>query len=231
MGMLVEAFWDRGVEAWGRDISEYAISQVRRDMQSYCSAGSLTEPIDGVFDVITCIEVLEHMSSEDAVQAAENMCRASDAILFSSTPNDFTEPTHFNVRPPLYWLKLFAGMGFQPVLQFDCDALVPHAMLLRKSRNALPVEALELYADHIRQKTLLAQQARQIQELTRLNTELSAERERERVDPERIRGTGPRICGVEAANRFPNFLDEMRREVRPRGTTLAHRAESVTQNS
>src|SRR5882672_9464229 len=36
MGMLVEAFWDRGVEAWGVDISDYAISQVRRDMQPYC---------------------------------------------------------------------------------------------------------------------------------------------------------------------------------------------------
>lgn len=25
LGFLVEAFWDRGVEAWGRDISDFAI--------------------------------------------------------------------------------------------------------------------------------------------------------------------------------------------------------------
>ena len=72
MGMLVEAFWDRGVEAWGLDISSYAISKVRRDMQPYCRVGSLTEPIEGFYDVITCIEVLEHMSSEDGFKALEN---------------------------------------------------------------------------------------------------------------------------------------------------------------
>ena len=33
LGFLVEAFWDRGVEAWGIDVSPYAIAQVRRDMQ------------------------------------------------------------------------------------------------------------------------------------------------------------------------------------------------------
>ena len=32
MGFLVESLWDRGVEAWGVDISEYAISRVRKDM-------------------------------------------------------------------------------------------------------------------------------------------------------------------------------------------------------
>ena len=92
MGLLVEAFWDRGVEAWGRDISWYAISQVRSDMQAYCHAGSLANPIEGAYDVITCIEVLEHIPSELASLAAENLCRATDTILFSSTPNDFTEP-------------------------------------------------------------------------------------------------------------------------------------------
>ena len=34
MGMLVEAFWDRGAEAWGIDISPYAIARVRPDIIS-----------------------------------------------------------------------------------------------------------------------------------------------------------------------------------------------------
>ena len=34
LGFLVEAFWDRGVEAWGLDISTYAIEQVRADVLS-----------------------------------------------------------------------------------------------------------------------------------------------------------------------------------------------------
>src|SRR5258708_4713731 len=61
LGFLVEAFWDRGVEAWGRDISEFAISEVRVDLRGFCSVGSVADPIEGRFDLITCIEVLEHM--------------------------------------------------------------------------------------------------------------------------------------------------------------------------
>src|SRR6266700_3347763 len=44
-GFLVESFWDRGVEAYGADLSPYAISQVRRDMKPYCSVASIAEPI------------------------------------------------------------------------------------------------------------------------------------------------------------------------------------------
>src|SRR5712691_9792606 len=46
-GFLVEALRDRGVEAWGVDISPYAIGRVRQDMQPFCRVASLTEPIEG----------------------------------------------------------------------------------------------------------------------------------------------------------------------------------------
>ena len=49
-GFLVEAFWDRGVQAWGRDISGFAISQVRPDIKPFCTVGSLAEPIEGRYD-------------------------------------------------------------------------------------------------------------------------------------------------------------------------------------
>ena len=45
MGMLVEALIDRGVEAWGVDISDYAISCVRRDIARYCSQATLEDPL------------------------------------------------------------------------------------------------------------------------------------------------------------------------------------------
>src|ERR1700682_4741490 len=61
MGFLVEALRDRGGEAYGLDVSEYAISQVRQDVAPYCKVASLAEPIAGRFDLITCIEVLEHL--------------------------------------------------------------------------------------------------------------------------------------------------------------------------
>ena len=45
MGHLVAALRDRGIEAYGFDISEYAISKVREDIRPFCKVGSLTEPL------------------------------------------------------------------------------------------------------------------------------------------------------------------------------------------
>lgn len=143
MGLLVEALRDRGVEARGVDISSYAISKVREDMRSFCRLGSIVDPIDGKYDVVTCLEVLEHLSERDARQAAANLCAATDIILFSSTPTDVTEPTHINVHPTMYWLRMFANLGFWPDAAFDASFVAPHAMLLRKG---LPPPDSILYA-------------------------------------------------------------------------------------
>src|SRR5579884_2950454 len=125
MGMLVESLWDRGVEAWGADISAYAIANARRDMQAYCRVASITEPFGGHYDLVTCIEVLEHMPEPEACLAVEQMSHATDTVLFSSTPDDLTEPTHINVHPLLYWLKLFAENGFGPDLTYDASFICP----------------------------------------------------------------------------------------------------------
>src|SRR3990172_4083903 len=61
-GFLVEALRDRGVEAFGLDISEYAISQVRDDLKPYCWVASAGHPLPLRYDLIVCIEVLEHLS-------------------------------------------------------------------------------------------------------------------------------------------------------------------------
>jgi SAM-dependent methyltransferase len=60
MGFLVEAFRDRGIDAYGIDISEYAIKNVREDMKPFCKQASILEPLSTDYDLITCIEVFEH---------------------------------------------------------------------------------------------------------------------------------------------------------------------------
>lgn len=151
MGFLVEQFWDRGVYCDGIDISEYAISQVRRDIQPYCKVGSLLTPITEKYDLITCIEVLEHLTPDVVDAAVANLCSATEAILFSSTPSEFDEPTHYNVRPPIYWLELFAKFGFWPDARFDAGYITPYAMLLRK--GAPPADDfLVLYSEYVRHK-------------------------------------------------------------------------------
>ena len=165
-GFLVEALWERGVEAYGIDISEYAIAQVRRDMQAYCRRASLTEPIEGTFDLVTCLEVLEHISEAEVRQALGNLTSVTDTILFSSTPTELDEPTHVNVRPIISWLYLFAEFNFAPVLGFDASFVTPHAMLLRRAQQAPSRDVLILFADLIRYRLTLTDRHKKNAHLT-----------------------------------------------------------------
>src|SRR3954467_2188523 len=65
MGFLVEVLVKRGVDARGIDISEYAISEVHESIRDRCRVQSLTEPLEGRYDLITCIEVVEHIAPQD----------------------------------------------------------------------------------------------------------------------------------------------------------------------
>jgi SAM-dependent methyltransferase len=142
-GFLVEALRDRGVEAYGIDLSEYAIGEVRRDIRPYCRAASLVEPLPERFDLIVCIEVLEHISEEIGKKVIANLCKSTDDILFSSTPDDFTEATHVNVQPRSYWSALFSEQGFDLDVEFDAACIAPQAMrFTRRAVRFYTVDAL-----------------------------------------------------------------------------------------
>jgi SAM-dependent methyltransferase len=133
LGFLVEAFRDRGISSFGRDISEYAIRNARSDIQPYCEVGSITSALPDHYDLITCIEVLEHMNKRDALGAITVLTVATDTILFSSSPSDFDDPTHINVRPVRYWIEQFENAGFVLDQNFDASFVCSHAMLFRRS--------------------------------------------------------------------------------------------------
>ena len=162
LGFLVEALRDRGVEAWGVDISEFAIQNVREDIRPYCRVGSITHPIEGRYDLIACIEVLEHLTPDETSRAIANMTATSDVILFSSTPSDFAEPTHINVHPPIDWLQQFASVGFSPDLGFDASRVSPHALLLRKTAQPLSHELQVFLNDAILLKSAIALQTAEV---------------------------------------------------------------------
>lgn len=152
MGYLVTALRDRGVEAYGVDISEYAISMVRDDIKPYCYVGSLTENLpEGLpqtFDLVITIEVLEHLTEENGKIAISKLCQYSDTIIFTSTPNDFTEPTHINVQQREYWARLFAEQGFYNDLDIKPDYITYYAVCFRK--NAQIIRQIESYERNIR---------------------------------------------------------------------------------
>ncbi len=141
-GMLVEALRDRGVDARGIDVSAWAIGQVPAGLRPFCRIGSITDELDGDYDLITCLEVLEHLPPSLASDAVANLCRHSDAILFSSTPDDFDEPTHLNVESGGYWARLFFRNGFRRDFDFDASFLAPHAVLFQRNDADVDVDTL-----------------------------------------------------------------------------------------
>jgi len=151
IGYLVAALRDRGVEAYGIDISEFAISKVRDDIRPYCIVWSaldlLPETLPQKYDLLITIEVAEHLYEEDTPKFIENICRYSDKIIFSSTPDDIYEKTHFNVKQAEYWAKRFAFHNFYKDFNYNMSYITPHASLFVKQTYSLDklVENYEYY--------------------------------------------------------------------------------------
>ena len=145
-GFLVESLRDRGVQAYGVDISDYAISQVREDIKQFCRVGAVTEPLDRDYDLITCIEVLEHVTEEESEIAIRNMAMRTQNILFSSSSTDFDEPSHINVKPVLKWLECFSKYDFYPDVTIDFGFIQPWSFLLRKRSPKVPEDILNTFA-------------------------------------------------------------------------------------
>jgi SAM-dependent methyltransferase len=131
-GLLVQAFCEQGIDAYGFDVSQHAIETAHPDVASRLSVGS-AEEIAGTWDLITCIEVLEHMEPTAAERAIDSMSGASARVLLSSTPFDFSEPTHINVREPAEWAASFAERGFFRRTDVDLSFLAPWAVLFERA--------------------------------------------------------------------------------------------------
>ncbi len=138
MGLLVEQLFLRGIDVQGIDISEYAIGNAPEAVRDRCRVASLTEPIPGRFDLVISIEVIEHLDPAAAEIALDNLCAVTDTFLFSSSPYDYGEPTHINVRPPEQWVELFARRGFYRDLDFDASFLTDWAVLYRRRTARTP---------------------------------------------------------------------------------------------
>jgi SAM-dependent methyltransferase len=199
MGFLVEALRDRSVEAYGVDVSDYAIANVRPDIRSHCWRGSLTDPLPRRYDLIVCLEVLEHLSPADGERAVENLCAHTDDIIFSSTPTEYKDATHVNVRPPEYWAMLFGGQGFFRDVDFDLSYLSPQAARFRRGIDPIHrvLAAYERLFWQLKQDSHAMHQlaAEQQRELARLTGELEARQ----AELEAVRG--PLTAELEAVRR------------------------------
>ncbi|HYV59296.1 MAG TPA: hypothetical protein VFA62_04420, partial [Acidimicrobiia bacterium] len=108
------------------------------DADTLASTDSVTEPLDRKYDLVVCVDVLEQQAPAEAERMLENLCAATDRVLFSSTPFEYAEPENVNVHSPEDWSAQFARQGFVRNLEYDATFLTPWASLYERSHTLLP---------------------------------------------------------------------------------------------
>lgn len=72
---------------------------------------------DRRYDLVSCLEVAEHISADSAANLVHSLCNLGDVVLFSAAIPGQGGTDHINEQYPDYWSKLFAAKGYVPV---DC---------------------------------------------------------------------------------------------------------------
>ena len=67
------------------------------------------------FDLVTCLEVAEHLDAGAARSFVESLCRHGDVLLFSAAIPFQGGHHHVNEQWPDYWSLLFEEQGYRPL--------------------------------------------------------------------------------------------------------------------
>jgi 2-polyprenyl-3-methyl-5-hydroxy-6-metoxy-1,4-benzoquinol methylase len=116
-GFLVKALADLGIDAYGIDPSEYALSEVDSD---YCDkvrigiAQSLPFP-DNNFDVVTCFDVLEHIPENEIPKVLSELFRVSKQwvilrVVTKELPDD-VDASHATIHDKDWWVEKIKEAG------------------------------------------------------------------------------------------------------------------------
>jgi len=124
-GALLNAFQEANVEACG---CEGSIHGVRRaSPRTLVFQADLKRPVvlNRRFDLVTCIEVGEHLPKRAAPRLVASIAAAADRrVVFSASSPGERGDDHITLREPEWWAALFEGYGFR----FD----EPESRLLRR---------------------------------------------------------------------------------------------------
>jgi SAM-dependent methyltransferase len=132
-GVLVTYMRERGVESYGIDFSEYAIKEAYIEARPFVKCISILDyETDKEFDLVTCIEVVEHLEKADEDAAIDKICSLSKQIFFSSEDNH-NDVTHLNPNPLGHWVDQFRKRGYVAALAPSIG--VPHGRLFVKAET------------------------------------------------------------------------------------------------
>ncbi len=117
-GGLVSALVDEGIDAYGVDVSEYALeaSPVRGRLR-WVDVQSEDIPFpQGFFDLVITLETVEHLEHPERLLADAYRVVRFGGLLYVTTPSwkspHDTDPTHINIKPRRDWWRLIRQVGF-----------------------------------------------------------------------------------------------------------------------
>ena len=127
-GDLVCALRELGVDAYGVEISEYAVSHSIPEVREYLQAVDVDFqglPFgDNSFDLLTALGVIEHLQKPDYLISEARRVLKPGGVMHILTPSPpfgdrvwriiaiQKDPHHINVHSRGYWIKAFESQGF-----------------------------------------------------------------------------------------------------------------------
>ena len=116
-GFLVNALRIVGCDAWGEDISEYAVENCHPNVRDYVSL-----PNDKTYDLLICKDVLEHVEVEDIPSVLQKFKKKSKQFFFVIPLGDDdrfrireyeVDITHVTKKDEEWWIKMFESQGLE----------------------------------------------------------------------------------------------------------------------
>jgi len=126
-GYMVQAFREKGVEAFGVDISEWAISNGAETVKEHLYCGDICDLSmweDNEFDLVVALDVLEHIHVPDLYTAIKEATRVGKNVVLDvpTRPNDDdpdqshgTDKTHVSIYSKDWWVTEFMHKGVEPI--------------------------------------------------------------------------------------------------------------------
>lgn len=156
-GKLVEALLGIGIDSSGIELSREAEALLSPDTAEHIAFGVGLDGWAASYelqqrDMVSCVEVLEHLPPEDGPRAVAAICsRSSRWVYFSAAAPGQPGVGHINCQPQSYWIDLFRANGFDFDLERTGELkarlasvkrawwLLQNALIFRR-RGAAPLE-------------------------------------------------------------------------------------------